>query len=58
MEYVVFTDIVPESPVDAVEHVSAVMKKSGCDVCVSVGGGSTINTAKGRGSLQNIGSAY
>ena len=52
MEYVVFTDVVPEPPVDVVDRVSEVMKTSGCDICVSIGGGSTIDTAKAVCMLQ------
>lgn len=52
MEYVLFTDIVPEPPVAAVDNVSKAMKETDCDVCVSIGGGSTIDTAKAVCMLQ------
>lgn len=52
MEYVLFTDVVPEPPVGAVDRVSRAMKETDCDVCVSIGGGSTIDTAKAVCMLQ------
>lgn len=52
MEYVLFTDIVPEPPVFVVDKVSKVMKETDCDVCVGIGGGSTIDTAKAVCMLQ------
>lgn len=52
MDYVLFTDIVPEPPAAVVDSVSRAMKETDCDVCVSVGGGSTIDTAKAVCMLQ------
>lgn len=52
MEYVLFTDIVPEPPVAVVDQVADAMKRSGCNICVSVGGGSAIDTAKAVCMLQ------
>ncbi len=52
MEYELFTDIVPEPPVKVVDEVSEVMRKVGCDLCVAIGGGSTIDTAKAVCMLQ------
>lgn len=52
MEYILFTDIVPEPPVHVIDKVSDVMKAGNCDICVSVGGGSTIDTAKAVCMLQ------
>ena len=52
MEYKLFTDIVPEPPVKVVDEVSQVMRQVGCDFCVAIGGGSTIDTAKAVCMLQ------
>lgn len=52
MEYVLFTDIVPEPPVKVVDEASAIMHETDCDICVSIGGGSTIDTAKAVCMLQ------
>lgn len=52
MEYKLFTDIVPEPPVKVVDEVSQVMRQVGCDLCVAIGGGSTIDTAKAVCMLQ------
>lgn len=52
MEYELFTDIVPEPPVKVVDEVSSVMRRVGCNLCVAIGGGSTIDTAKAVCMLQ------
>ena len=54
MEYKLFTDIVPEPPVKVVDEVSQVMRQVGCDLCVAIGGGSTIDTAKAVCMLQTL----
>mgnify|MGYP002562080977 FL=1 len=41
-----FTDTQPDSPIDVCDAAAQVLKDSGCDVCVAVGGGSVIDTAK------------
>lgn len=52
MEYKLVTDVVPEPPVKVVNEVSDVMREAGCDLCVAIGGGSTIDTAKAVCMLQ------
>ena len=52
MEHVMFTDIVPEPPVHVIDKVAEHMRKTDCDICVSIGGGSTIDTAKAVCMLQ------
>lgn len=52
MEYSLFTGIVPEPPVKVIDEVAGVMREAGCDICVSIGGGSTIDTAKAVCMLQ------
>lgn len=52
MDYILFTDIVPEPPISIIDEISQIMKKSGCDICVSIGGGSTIDTSKAVCMLQ------
>lgn len=52
LDYVLFTEIVPEPPVAVIDEVSSAMKKADCDICVSVGGGSAIDTAKAVCMLQ------
>ena len=46
MEYVLYTDIEVDPTVEVVDKAARAMKESGCDVCIAVGGGSTIDTAK------------
>ena len=41
-----FTDTQPDPPIDVCDAAAQVLKDSGCDVCVAVGGGSVIDTAK------------
>lgn len=41
-----FTDTQPDPPIDVCDAAGQVLKDSGCDVCVAVGGGSVIDTAK------------
>ena len=41
-----FTDTHPDPPIDVCDAAAQVLKDSGCDVCVAVGGGSVIDTAK------------
>lgn len=52
MEYELFTDIVPEPPVKVVDAVADVMREAGCNLCIAIGGGSTIDTAKAVCMLQ------
>ena len=53
VEYVLFTDIVPEPPAKYIDAVADIMRSTNCDICVAVGGGSTIDTAKAIAMLQN-----
>lgn len=46
IEYVLYTDIEVDPTIEAVDKIAKVLKESGCDLCISVGGGSTIDTAK------------
>jgi len=41
-----FTDTQPDPPIDVCDAAAQVLKDSDCDVCVAVGGGSVIDTAK------------
>lgn len=52
MEYILYTDIVPEPPVKVVDEVANAMRHLSCDICVAIGGGSTIDTAKAVCMLQ------
>ncbi len=42
----VFSDIVAEPPIEVVDAAADVLKKSGCDAVVAVGGGSSIDISK------------
>lgn len=52
MEYELFTGIVPEPPVSVIDGIADVMRQAKCDICVAIGGGSTIDTAKAVCMLQ------
>ncbi|MHB8573111.1 MAG: iron-containing alcohol dehydrogenase [Candidatus Dormibacteria bacterium] len=41
-----YTDVVPDSGVELVEEAAGLARSHGCDLVVSVGGGSSIDTAK------------
>lgn len=43
---VVYDETEPEPPVDAVDRAAVVMRESGCQMAVAVGGGSAIDSAK------------
>lgn len=49
----VFTDIVPEPPIEVVDNAADVLKNSGADVVIAVGGGSTIDICKSICMLKN-----
>jgi alcohol dehydrogenase class IV len=56
--YDLYTDTKPDPTIEAVDTVTEVLKNSGCDIVVSVGGGSPIDLAKAITVLQtNEGSA-
>lgn len=46
IQTVVYDETEPEPPVDAVDRAAAVMRESGCQMAVAVGGGSAIDSAK------------
>lgn len=52
MDYEVYSDIVTDPPIDVVDKTADVLRKSGADVVLAVGGGSTIDTAKTIAMLQ------
>lgn len=52
-EVTVFTDIVPEPPIDVVDKAADALKASDSDVVIAVGGGSTIDISKAICMLKN-----
>ena len=48
----VYTDVCPEPTVEKVDQSATVLKNSGCDIVIAVGGGSTIDIAKAMTMLQ------
>ena len=46
IQAIVYDDTSPEPPVEAVDRAAAVMRTSGCQMAVAVGGGSAIDSAK------------
>lgn len=48
----IFSDIVPDPPVELVDDVAAMLKSKKIDMVVAVGGGSTLDTAKSISMLQ------
>lgn len=49
----VYTDIIPEPPVDVVDKAVEALKESGCEIVVAVGGGSSIDICKAICMLKN-----
>jgi alcohol dehydrogenase class IV len=47
MKYIVFSDFEANPTVQAIEKGSSVFKESECDVLIGIGGGSSMDTAKG-----------
>lgn len=47
MEYSLYGDVIAEPPVSSVESAFAIFQKSGADCIIAVGGGSSMDTAKG-----------
>lgn len=45
-EAVVYSDTVVDPPVEVVDRITVILKESGCDGVIGVGGGSSIDTAK------------
>lgn len=52
-EVIVYTDIVPEPPIEIVDKAVDVLKESHCDVVIAIGGGSTIDICKAISMLKN-----
>lgn len=46
LEYVICDEFIPEPTVESVDHIAEVLRQSGADVVVAVGGGSPIDAAK------------
>lgn len=49
----VFSDIVAEPPIEVVDAAADILKESGCDVIIAVGGGSSIDISKAMAMLMN-----
>ena len=52
MEYVIYDELIPEPTVEVVDQAAEVLRESGADVVIAVGGGSPIDTAKAMCLLQ------
>jgi alcohol dehydrogenase len=52
MPYIIFSDIVPDPAIEVVDDLAEVLRKSGADTVVAVGGGSPIDAAKSICMLQ------
>ena len=46
IDYVVFSDITQHSPIEEIEHSIEAYRNNNCDVLISVGGGSVIDSSK------------
>lgn len=46
VEYVIFSDAVADPPIEAVDEAAGILKESGADGVIAVGGGSSIDTSK------------
>lgn len=46
VDYVLFSDVPPDSDIEIVNRAGAIAREKGCDCVVAVGGGSVIDTAK------------
>ena len=58
MEFVLYAEEMLEPTVTGINRVTAIMREANCDICVAIGGGSAIDTAKAICILQtNEGSA-
>ena len=53
IETVCFDEVVPDPPDEMVEHAAEIARTAGCDVTVAIGGGSSMDTAKGVNVLIN-----
>ena len=52
MDYVIYDDLIPDPTIEVVDEAAEVLRKSGADVVLAVGGGSPIDTAKAMCVLQ------
>lgn len=52
LEYVVYDELIPDPTIEIVDEAAAVLRNSGSDVVLAVGGGSPIDTAKAMCMLQ------
>lgn len=52
MPYEIYSDIVPDPAIETVDAIAEVLRKSGADIVVAVGGGSPIDAAKSICMLQ------
>lgn len=52
MSYEIYSDIVPDPAIETVDAIAEVLRKSGADIVVAVGGGSPIDAAKSICMLQ------
>jgi alcohol dehydrogenase class IV len=50
-EYEVYLDTVPEPPIEIIDKTVEILKKSGSDILVAIGGGSIIDTSKAAAML-------
>ena len=53
IETLCFDEVVPDPPDEMVEHAAEIARTAGCDVIVAIGGGSSMDTAKGVNVLIN-----
>lgn len=51
-EYVVYDELIPDPTIEVVDEAAEILRKSGADVVLAVGGGSPIDTAKAMCLLQ------
>src|SRR5665647_478925 len=52
MPYEIYSDVVPDPAIETVDAIAEVLRKSGANVVVAVGGGSPIDSAKSICMLQ------
>jgi alcohol dehydrogenase class IV len=50
-EYEIYLDTVPEPPIEIIDKTVEILKKSGSDILVAIGGGSIIDTSKAAAML-------
>ena len=52
IDYIVYDELIPDPTIEVVDEAAEVLRKSGADVVLAVGGGSPIDTAKAMWMLQ------